>query len=148
FNIGLLVATQRPEDRTLPAEIRDRFGMRACLHVGNEATNDMILGKPAFADGGRATDLRYNIDRGTCVVNNGFATNTKYTIVRTHYVSAHDPETHPPDQITPIITRALDHMTTQGRTVRAALDTTTDEPPPADHLADIHAVLHGEPRVR
>jgi hypothetical protein len=38
FNIGLLVATQRPEDRTLPAEIRDRFGMRACLHVGNEAT--------------------------------------------------------------------------------------------------------------
>ena len=39
FNIGLLVATQRPDDRTLPAEIRDRFGMRACLHVGNEATS-------------------------------------------------------------------------------------------------------------
>ena len=73
FNIGLLVATQRSDDRTLPAEIRDRFGMRACLHVGNEATNDMILGKPAFADGGRATDLRYNIDRGTCVVNTAFA---------------------------------------------------------------------------
>jgi hypothetical protein len=46
--------------------------MRACLHVGNEATNDMILGKPAFADGGRVTDLRYNIDCGTCVVNSGF----------------------------------------------------------------------------
>jgi DNA segregation ATPase FtsK/SpoIIIE, S-DNA-T family len=148
FNIGLLVATQRPDDRTLPAEIRDRFGMRACLHVGNEATNDMILGKPAFADGGRATDLRYNIDRGTCVVNSGFGTNTKYTIVRTHHVSAHDPETNTPDQITPIITRALDHMSAKGRTVRAAPDTTTDEPPPADHLADIHHVLHGEPRVR
>jgi hypothetical protein len=92
FNIGLLVATQRSDDRTLPAEIRDRFGMRACLHVGNEATNDMILGEPAFAHGGRATDLRYNIDRGTCVVNHGFHTNTKYTIVRTHYVRAHDPK--------------------------------------------------------
>jgi DNA segregation ATPase FtsK/SpoIIIE, S-DNA-T family len=87
FNIHLLIATQRPDDRTLPAEIRDRFGIRACLHVGNEATNDMILGKPAFADGGRATDLRYNIDRGTCVVNSGFGTNSKYTVVRTHYVS-------------------------------------------------------------
>jgi DNA segregation ATPase FtsK/SpoIIIE, S-DNA-T family len=148
FNIGLLVATQRSDDRTLPAEIRDRFGMRACLHVGNEATNDMILGKPAFADGGRATDLRYNIDRGTCVVNHGFATNTKYTIVRTHYVRAHDSETHTPDQITPIITRALHHMTATGRTVRAAPDNITDEPPPPDHLTDIHTVLHDQPRVR
>jgi DNA segregation ATPase FtsK/SpoIIIE, S-DNA-T family len=147
FNIGLLIATQRPEDRTLPAEIRDRFGMRACLHVGNEATNDMILGKPAFADGGRATTLRYNIDRGTCVVNTGFHTNTKYTIVRTHHVSAHDPDTHTPDQITPIITRALHLMTTQGRTLHPAPNT-TDEPQPIDHLADIHHVLRDQPRVR
>jgi S-DNA-T family DNA segregation ATPase FtsK/SpoIIIE len=123
------------------------YGMRACLHVGNEATNDMILGKPAFADGGRATDLRYNTDRGTCVVNSGFGTNTKYTVVRTHYVSAHDPETHTPDQITPIITRALHHMTKQGRTVNAAPDNTTDPPIPADHLANIHQVLRGERRV-
>jgi hypothetical protein len=143
-----LVATQRSDDRTLPAEIRDRFGMRACLHVGNEVTNDMILGKPAFADGGRATDLRYNIDRGTCVVNHGFATTTKYTIVRIHYVRAHDPETHTPDQITPIITRALHHMTATGRTMRAAPDNITDEPPPPDHLTDIHTVLHDQPRFR
>jgi DNA segregation ATPase FtsK/SpoIIIE, S-DNA-T family len=148
FNIHLLIATQRPEDRTLPAEVRDRFGLRACLHVGNEATNDMILGKPAFTDGGRATDLRYNIDRGTCVVNSGFGTNTQYTVVRTHYVSAHDPETHTPDQITPIITRALHLMTKQGRTAHAALEHTTDEPAQVDHLADIHQVLRGERRVR
>ncbi|HEV7830749.1 MAG TPA: hypothetical protein VGP04_18270 [Pseudonocardiaceae bacterium] len=147
FNIHLLIATQRPEDRTLPAEIRDRFGIRVCLHVGNEATNDMILGKPAFADGGRATDLRYNIDRGTSVVNSGFGTNTKYTVVRTHYVSARDPETNTPDQITPIITRALHLMTKQGRAVNAAL-TTTDEPIPIDHLANINEVLRGEHRVR
>jgi len=148
FNTHLLIATQRPDDRTLPAEVRDRYGMRACLHVGNEATNDMILGKPAFADGGRATDLRYNTDRGTCVVNTGFGTNTKYTVVRTHYVSAHDPETHTPDQVTPIINRAMDLITKQGRTVHAALAGTTDEPVPVDHLADIHQVLHGERRVR
>jgi DNA segregation ATPase FtsK/SpoIIIE, S-DNA-T family len=148
FNIHLLIATQRPDDRTLPAEVRDRYGMRACLHVGNEATNDMILGKPAHADGGRATDLRYNTDRGTCVVNSGFGTNTKYTVVRTHYVSARDPETHSPDQVTPIITRALHLMTKQGRTVNAALENTTDEPAPVDHLANIHQVLRGERRVR
>jgi len=148
FNIHLLIATQRPDDRTLPAEVRDRFGMRACLHVGNEATNDMILGKPAFADGGRATDLRYNIDRGTCVVNSGFGTNTQYTVVRTHYVSAHDPETHTPDQLTPIITRALHQMTKHGRTVHPALEATTDEPVPVDHLTNIHRVLRGEQRVR
>jgi DNA segregation ATPase FtsK/SpoIIIE, S-DNA-T family len=148
FNIHLFIATQRPDDRTLPAEIRDRYGMRACLHVGNEATNDMILGKPAFADGGRATDLRYNIDRGTCVVNSGFGTNNKYTVVRTHYVSAHDPETHTPDQVTPVITRALDLMSKQGRTVNAVSEATADEPLPVDHLANIHQVLRGERRVR
>ncbi|MGH3718246.1 MAG: hypothetical protein ACRDRI_05260 [Pseudonocardiaceae bacterium] len=148
FNIHLIIATQRPDDRTLPAEVRDRYGIRACLHVGNEATNDMILGKPAFADGGRATDLRYNTDRGTCVVNTGFGTNTKYTVVRTHYVSARDPETQSPDQVTPIITRAMDLLTKQGRTVHATLENTTDEPVPVDHLADIHQVLHGERRVR
>jgi DNA segregation ATPase FtsK/SpoIIIE, S-DNA-T family len=148
FNIHLLIATQRPDDRTLPAEIRDRFGMRACLHVGNEATNDMILGKPAFADGGRATDLRYNTDRGTCVVNSGFGTNTKYTVVRTHYVSAHDPETHTPDQITPIITRALHLMAKQGRAVHPAPENTTNEPISVDHLVNIQQVLRGERRVR
>jgi len=147
FNIHLLIATQRPDDRTLPAEVRDRFGIRACLHVGNEATNDMILGKPAFADGGRATDLRYNIDRGTCVVNSGFGANTKYTVVRTHYVAAHDPETHTPDQITPIITRALHQMAKQSRTVNAALEKTTDKPK-VDHLANIHQALRGEQRLR
>jgi S-DNA-T family DNA segregation ATPase FtsK/SpoIIIE len=148
FNIHLFIATQRPEDRTLPAEIRDRFGMRACLHVGNEATNDMILGKPAFTDGGRATDLRYNIDRGTCVVNSGFGTNTQYTVVRTHYVSARDPETHTPDQITPVITRALHLMAQQGRAMKATLTSTTDEPLPVDHLTDIQQVLRAERRVR
>lgn len=148
FNIHLIIATQRPDDRTLPAEVRDRYGIRACLHVGNEATNDMILGKPAFADGGRATDLRYNTDRGTCVVNTGFGTNTKYTVVRTHYVSAQDPETHTPDQVTPIITRAMDLLTKQGRTIHTALEHTTTEPVPVDHLADIHQVLRGEHRVR
>ncbi len=148
FNIHLFIATQRPDDRTLPAEVRDRYGMRACLHVGNEATNDMILGKPAFTDGGRATDLRYNTDRGTCVVNSGFGTNTKYTVVRTHYVSAHDPETHTPDQVTPIITRALDLLAKQGRTIHAAPEKTTDEPAQVDHLANIHQVLRGESRVR
>lgn len=148
FNIHLLIATQRPEDRTLPTEIRDRIGMRVCLHVGNEATNDLILGKPAFADGGRATDLRYNIDRGTCVVNSGFGTNTKYTVVRTHYVCAKDPETNTPDQVTPVIIRALHLMAKQGRTVNAALENSTDTPPPVDHLTDINEVLHGEHRVR
>ncbi|MGH3869432.1 MAG: hypothetical protein ACRDQ4_25665 [Pseudonocardiaceae bacterium] len=148
FNIHLLIATQRPDDRTLPAEVRDRYGMRACLHVGNEATNDMILGKPAFADGGRATDLRYNTDRGTCVVNSGFGTNTKYTVVRTHYVSARDPETHTPDQVTPIITRAMHLITKQGRTIHPALEKTPEKPVRVDHLADIHQVMHGERRVR
>jgi DNA segregation ATPase FtsK/SpoIIIE, S-DNA-T family len=146
FNIHLLIATQRPEDRTLPAEIRDRFGMRVCLHVGNEATNDMILGKPAFADGGRATDLRYNIDRGTCVINSGFGSNTKYTVVRTHYVSAHDPETRTPDHITPIITRALQLLTKHSRTIHPQEN--TGELQQINHLANIHRVLGGQLRVR
>jgi hypothetical protein len=68
----------------------------------------------------------YNTDRGTCVVNSGFGTNTKYTVVRTHYVSAHDPETHTLDQITPIITRALHLLAKQGRAVHPAPANTTD----------------------
>jgi S-DNA-T family DNA segregation ATPase FtsK/SpoIIIE len=39
-------------------------------------------------------------------------------------------------------------MTATGRTVRAAPDNITDEPPPPNHLTDIHTVLHDQPRVR
>jgi S-DNA-T family DNA segregation ATPase FtsK/SpoIIIE len=113
-----------------------------------KAVTTVLHPEGGWAAAGRATDLRYNIDRGTCVVNSGFGTNNKYTVVRTHYVSAHDPETHTPDQVTPVITRALDLMSKQGRTVNAASEATPDEPLPVDHLANIHQVLRGERRVR
>ncbi|MCA1696047.1 MAG: hypothetical protein LC749_15720, partial [Actinobacteria bacterium] len=69
-----------------------------------------------------------------------------YTVVRTHYVSARDPETHTPDQITPIITRAMHLLAKQGRTIHPDPENTTNEP--VDHLTDIHQVLRAERRVR
>lgn len=67
-------------------------------------------------------------------------------MVRTHYVCAHDPETRSPDQVTPIITRAMYLMAKQGRTVNADPEHTTDKPVQVDHLANIHRVLRWERR--
>ena len=139
-NIHLLQATQRPDDRTLPARVREGAHVRCALNVPNHETAKMILADAADR-GARPQDLRPGADAGTVVatgevedIPNGQA----FAIVRTHYVSTKDAYT--------VITRAMTILQRTGRTITTSEPT---EPEPArDLLADVAAVLDGHDKQR
>jgi S-DNA-T family DNA segregation ATPase FtsK/SpoIIIE len=139
-NVHLLQATQRPDDRTLPARVREGAHVRCALNVPNHETAKMILADAADR-GARPQVLRPGADAGTVVatgevedIPNGQA----FAIVRTHYVSTKDAYT--------VITRAMDILRRSGRTVTI---TEPAEPEPArDLLTDVAAVLDGHDRLR
>jgi DNA segregation ATPase FtsK/SpoIIIE, S-DNA-T family len=139
-NVHLLQATQRPDDRTLPARVREGAHVRCALNVPNHETARMILADAADR-GARPQDLRPGADAGTVVatgevedIPNGQA----FAIVRTHYVSTQDAYT--------VITRAMTILQRTGRTIATSEPT---EPEGArDLLADVAAVLDGHDKLR
>jgi len=60
-NVHLLQATQRPDDRTLPARVREGAHVRCALNVPNHETAKMILADAADR-GARPQDLRPGSD--------------------------------------------------------------------------------------
>jgi S-DNA-T family DNA segregation ATPase FtsK/SpoIIIE len=139
-NVHLLQATQRPDDRTLPARVREGAHVRCALNVPNHETAKMILADAADR-GARPQDLRPGADAGTVVatgevedIPNGQA----FAIVRTHYVSTKDAYT--------VITRAMTIIHRTGRTVIP--DQLTDPEPARDLLIDVAAVLDGNDKLR
>jgi S-DNA-T family DNA segregation ATPase FtsK/SpoIIIE len=139
-NVHLLQATQRPDDRTLPARVREGAHVRCALNVPNHETAKMILADAADR-GARPQDLRPGADAGTVVatgevedIPNGQA----FAIVRTHYV--------PTKQAYTVITRAMDIMQRTGRTI--ATNQLAEPEPARDLLADVAAVLDGHDKQR
>jgi S-DNA-T family DNA segregation ATPase FtsK/SpoIIIE len=128
-NVYLLQATQRPDDRTLPARVREGAHVRCALNVPNHETARMILADAADRGAGTvvATGEVEDIPSGQA-----------FAIVRTHYVSTKDAYA--------VITRA---MTILQRTGRAVINTEAAEPEPTrDLLADVAAVLDGHEKLR
>jgi len=139
-NVHLLQATQRPDDRTLPARVREGAHVRCALNVPNHETARMILADAADR-GARPQDLRPGADAGTVVatgevedIPNGQA----FAIVRTHYV--------PTKQAYTVITRAMAIIKCTGRTIPT--DKATEPEPTRDLLADIATVLDGNGKQR
>jgi S-DNA-T family DNA segregation ATPase FtsK/SpoIIIE len=57
LGIVLLLATQRPDAASLPTGVRANVGIRFCLRVMDQASNDMILPTSSYKAGIRATML-------------------------------------------------------------------------------------------
>jgi S-DNA-T family DNA segregation ATPase FtsK/SpoIIIE len=55
LGIVLLLATQRPDAKSLPTGVSANVGTRFCLRVMGQVENDMILGTSAYRNGIRAT---------------------------------------------------------------------------------------------
>lgn len=55
LGIYLVLATQRPDKKSLPTGVSANVGTRACLKVMGQIENDMILGTSAYQNGIRAT---------------------------------------------------------------------------------------------
>jgi S-DNA-T family DNA segregation ATPase FtsK/SpoIIIE len=139
-NVHLLQATQRPDDRTLPARVREGAHVRCALNVPNHETARMILADAADR-GARPQDLRPGADAGTVVatgevedIPNGQA----FAIVRTHYV--------PTKQAYTVIIRAMAIIERTGRGI--STDEATEPEPARDLLADVATVLDGSGKQR
>ena len=63
LGIMLVLATQRPDAKSLPPGITANVGLRFCLRVMDQVANDMVLGTSAYKTGIRATLLTVN-DKG------------------------------------------------------------------------------------
>ena len=139
-NVHLLQATQRPDDRTLPARVREGAHVRCALNVPNHETAKMILADAADR-GARPQDLRPGSDAGTVVATGeveDIPQGQAFAIVRTHYVSTKDAYT--------VITRAMDTIKRTGRTITT--DPPTEPEPTRNLLTDVAAVLDGNDKLR
>lgn len=82
--IVLLLATQRPDSKSLPTGISANAGMRWCLKVMGQIENDMVLGTGSYKRGVRANMFAW-ADKGICYfVGEG----EDARIVRSVYVDA------------------------------------------------------------
>ncbi|WP_410583675.1 hypothetical protein [Amycolatopsis sp. lyj-108] len=141
YGVVLLLATQSPTRDSIPREITRNVSCGVAFSVADQVANDGLLGSGKYAAGIRATDLRINTDRGTCVAVG--ITDEIFELVRTFYVPFKDGA----DDVTPVITRAMASIQDAGRAVETT-ERIEIEAAPVDHLADIAHVLGGEQRVR
>jgi DNA segregation ATPase FtsK/SpoIIIE, S-DNA-T family len=63
--VVLLLATQRPDAKSLPTGISANASARFCLKVMSQVENDMVLGTSAYRRGVRATMFAWG-DKGIC----------------------------------------------------------------------------------
>jgi DNA segregation ATPase FtsK/SpoIIIE, S-DNA-T family len=64
FGVILILATQRPDAKSLPMGVSSNFSQRFCLKVMDQIANDMVLGTSAYKAGIRATTFRAEVDAG------------------------------------------------------------------------------------
>ncbi|MFD9889351.1 hypothetical protein ACFWY9_08420 [Amycolatopsis sp. NPDC059027] len=144
YGITLLLATQSPTKDSIPREVTRNVSCGAAFSVADQVANDGLLGSGKYAAGIRATELRINTDRGTCVAVG--ITDETFELVRTFYVPFEDGA----DDVTPVIARAMALIEEAGRAIESSArpEIGAAAPVVVDHLADIAHVLGGEQRVR
>lgn len=63
LGIVIILATQRPDAKSIPTAISDNAVMRFCLKVTGQQANDMVLGTSAYRNGIKATTFSFR-DKG------------------------------------------------------------------------------------
>lgn len=82
LGIMLILATQRPDSKSLPTGVSANVGIRYCLRVKGQPANDMVLGTSAYKSGIRATEFT-NRDKGIGILDGHADT---HQIVRSYYI--------------------------------------------------------------
>ncbi|TWP51527.1 hypothetical protein FKR81_15110 [Lentzea tibetensis] len=141
YGVILLLATQSPTKDSIPREVTRNISVGVAFAVADHVANDGLLGAGKYKQGIRATDLRMKTDRGTAVAVG--LTDNVFELVRVFYIAFEDGR----DDVTPVITRAMQLIADAGRDVPVA-DDVDAAPELVDHLADIATVLREDKRVR
>jgi S-DNA-T family DNA segregation ATPase FtsK/SpoIIIE len=80
--------TQSSRTDAIPSQLVENVGINGCFAVKTWRSNDGFLGDGSFAAGIRATELRFNVDRGTMVVTG--VSDELFEIVRTFFIEVDD----------------------------------------------------------
>jgi DNA segregation ATPase FtsK/SpoIIIE, S-DNA-T family len=140
YGITLILGTQSPTNDSIPKEVTRNIACGIAFCVGDHVANDGLLGSGKYRAGIRATELRFNTDRGTCVTVG--LTSASFELVNTFYVPYDDGI----DQVSPVITRAMTQITELPHT-GATSEQKGTEHPVVDHLTDIATVLGDQRRM-
>jgi S-DNA-T family DNA segregation ATPase FtsK/SpoIIIE len=131
--------TQSSRTDAIPSQLVENVGINGCFAVKTWRSNDGFLGDGSFAAGIRATELRFNVDRGTMVATG--VSDELFEIVRTFFIEVNDDTGW--DAAADIIDRAMTQLA-RGTAVSG------DRPAPQleaarDLLDDLNEVLDGDP---
>lgn len=135
--IMVILATQRPDAKSIPAAISGNAALRFCLKVTSHVANDMVLGTGAYKAGTRATMFALS-DKGTgLLVGEG----DEPTIVTFSYIDGPAAKT--------IAARARAARELAGTITGYAADLDAQTPEPAATLLDdlAHVITPDEPKV-
>ena len=145
FGITLILDTQSPTAASIPTDVTRHVSCGIAFSVVDHEANDGLLGSGKYRAGIRATELRMNTDRGTCVAVG--VSDATFELINTFHV----PYADGVDMVTPVVTRAMaaiDALRRTGQPTPSDNDPDQDAPADIDHLTNIHQVLRGERRVR
>jgi S-DNA-T family DNA segregation ATPase FtsK/SpoIIIE len=136
-DVLLWQGTQDPTDQNLPKLVREGAHIRASLVLGTESQARMALGDKAIDGGAAPHKLRQGLDKGTVVVAGDgvkLAPGQSSITIRTHFID----------------TDAAAEIADRAKAMRSgvATRTTSGTDEPADHLADIAAVIGDTERMR
>jgi S-DNA-T family DNA segregation ATPase FtsK/SpoIIIE len=129
FGVILILATQRPDARSLPMGVSSNVSQRFCLKVMDQIANDMVLGTSAYKQGIRATTFRAEIDAGL-----GYQVGAAAhpLVVRTFYLNLPDTEK---------VAKRARQLREQAGTLSGVALGEDDQAPQRDVLADVLDVL-------
>jgi S-DNA-T family DNA segregation ATPase FtsK/SpoIIIE len=145
FGITLILDTQSPTAASIPTDVTRHVSCGVAFSVADHDANDGLLGSGKYRAGIRATELRMNTDRGTCVAVG--VSDATFELLNTFHV----PYADGIDLVSPVVARAMAAINDLRRTGQPTThhdDQDHNEPGEIDHLTNIHQALRGERRVR
>ncbi len=137
YAVTLLFATPEASTASLPRKVTAVTSCKACFAIGDQQSNDAILGTGSYKAGISAVSLEPATDEspgdvGTAMVRGIMA---QPGLLRSFYLT--------PDDVAEVTDRAMDL-----RTGHVPIPTSDDAPDVVDHLADFAHVLGTDKRVR
>ncbi|GGS61405.1 FtsK/SpoIIIE domain-containing protein [Actinokineospora fastidiosa] len=142
YGITLVFATPEASTDSLPRKVMAVISCKACFAIGDQQSNDAVLGTGSYKAGISAVSLEPKTaegpgDIGTAMVRGIMA---KPGLLRSFYLRKGDGI----DEVTPVVERALALRADQP----APADDEGDQAAAVDFLADLAHVLGGEKRMR
>ncbi|WP_329793575.1 hypothetical protein V1227_17090 [Lentzea sp. DG1S-22] len=143
YAITLVFATPEPSTESLPRRIMAVTSCKACYAIGDQQSNDAVLGTGSYKAGISAVSLEPKTaegpgDVGTAMVRGIMA---KPGLLRTFYLRKDDEV----DQVTPIVNRALELRSGQPT---PAVDDDQEQAAEPDLLTDLLTVMGTDKHIR